>query len=217
MSRSIQNFIRERRNGRKRQLPLPSWNEDFIYRLGISTILEGHTGCVNCIEWDRDGTLLVSGSDDQYIRIWRPHAVGKPFRRSEQEPANLEQEFKMIKNKIKDKQILISLIEQPVSVRNVVSPITSIKTPHTRNIFATRFFDNQSKIVSGAADHHVHVTDLTTQEVCYTKSFENRVKKVSVVDNYVFLSAVEDGTVQLSDVRVGASYPSTTSRKCMSH
>ncbi|CAG5114159.1 Oidioi.mRNA.OKI2018_I69.chr2.g8227.t1.cds [Oikopleura dioica] len=75
------------------------------------------------------------------------------------------------------------------------------------NIFATRFFDNQSKIVSGAADHHVHVTDLTTQEVCYTKSFENRVKKVSVVDNYVFLSAVEDGTVQLSDVRVGASYP----------
>ena len=112
---------------------------------------------------------------------------------------------------------MISLIDQPISVRNIVSPITSIKTPHTRNIFATRFFDNQSKIVSGAADHHVHVTDLTTQEVCYTKSFENRVKKVSVVDNYVFLSAVEDGTVQLSDVRVGASYPSTTYRKCTSH
>lgn len=86
---SIQSFIRERRNGRKRALALPSWNEDFIIRLGITTILEGHTGCVNCLEWNKDGSLLVSGSDDQFIRIWRPHDAGKPFKNLE--PArNLE-------------------------------------------------------------------------------------------------------------------------------
>jgi hypothetical protein len=55
------------------------------------------------------------------------------------------------------------------------------------------------------------VTDLTTQTSIFSEKFENRVKKVSVVDNYRFLSAVEDGTVQLSDTRAGKSFPSTYS------
>ncbi|TFK75871.1 WD40 repeat-like protein [Pluteus cervinus] len=31
----------------------------------------GHTGCVNALSWARDGELLLSGGDDQTVRIWR--------------------------------------------------------------------------------------------------------------------------------------------------
>lgn len=32
--------------------------------------LEGHTGCVNCLEWNQKGNLLASGSDDHKVIVW---------------------------------------------------------------------------------------------------------------------------------------------------
>jgi WD40 repeat protein len=40
-------------------------------RLHVSRVLHGHQGCVNSLEWATDGRLLVSGSDDQTIGLWR--------------------------------------------------------------------------------------------------------------------------------------------------
>ena len=31
---------------------------------------EGHTGCVNSVNWNHNGDLLVSGSDDTRVIIW---------------------------------------------------------------------------------------------------------------------------------------------------
>lgn len=42
----------------------------FIQRLDLDGKLEGHTGCVNCLEWSSNGRLLASGSDDNRILIW---------------------------------------------------------------------------------------------------------------------------------------------------
>lgn len=44
----------------------------FIQRLGLESELEGHTGCVNCLEWNSKGDLLASGSDDLHIILWDP-------------------------------------------------------------------------------------------------------------------------------------------------
>ncbi|KAJ6648158.1 WD and tetratricopeptide repeats protein 1, partial [Pseudolycoriella hygida] len=44
----------------------------FIDRLELEAILEGHNGCVNCIEWSETGQLLASVSDDQHLMIWDP-------------------------------------------------------------------------------------------------------------------------------------------------
>lgn len=41
-------------------------------RLELESELIGHTGCVNCIEWSEDGSLLASGSDDNHIMLWDP-------------------------------------------------------------------------------------------------------------------------------------------------
>ncbi|XP_068611719.1 WD and tetratricopeptide repeats protein 1 [Brachionichthys hirsutus] len=46
--------------------------EPFIKRLGLEAELQGHTGCVNCLEWNEQGDLLASGSDDQHAIIWDP-------------------------------------------------------------------------------------------------------------------------------------------------
>ena len=43
-----------------------------IKRLGLKKELHGHTGCVNCLEWNYDGSLLASGSDDLSVIIWDP-------------------------------------------------------------------------------------------------------------------------------------------------
>ncbi|XP_050724944.1 WD and tetratricopeptide repeats protein 1-like isoform X3 [Eriocheir sinensis] len=41
-----------------------------VSRLGIMKELEGHRGCVNCIEFNSEGSLLLSGSDDYSIILW---------------------------------------------------------------------------------------------------------------------------------------------------
>ncbi|XP_063729139.1 WD and tetratricopeptide repeats protein 1-like [Symsagittifera roscoffensis] len=47
-------------------------NDSYINRLSLEAELSGHKGCVNCLEWTRDGLLLASGSDDLTVRIWCP-------------------------------------------------------------------------------------------------------------------------------------------------
>ncbi|THD28587.1 26S proteasome non-ATPase regulatory subunit 7 [Fasciola hepatica] len=47
-------------------------NRQLINRLGLEKSLEGHQGCVNCLEWDERGTRLASGSDDCCLIIWDP-------------------------------------------------------------------------------------------------------------------------------------------------
>ena len=43
-----------------------------IDRLGLEATLEGHEGCVNCIQWSEDGQFLASGSDDYKVIVWDP-------------------------------------------------------------------------------------------------------------------------------------------------
>ncbi|KAL6766824.1 hypothetical protein ACKKBG_A37510 [Auxenochlorella protothecoides x Auxenochlorella symbiontica] len=41
-----------------------------LQRLGLTRRLEGHTGCVNTVTFTPDGEGLLSGSDDQLIKLW---------------------------------------------------------------------------------------------------------------------------------------------------
>ncbi|KAF6768248.1 hypothetical protein AHF37_04526 [Paragonimus kellicotti] len=47
-------------------------NRHLINRLGLETSLQGHQGCVNCLEWNERGTHLASGSDDCCLILWDP-------------------------------------------------------------------------------------------------------------------------------------------------
>ncbi|XP_015781143.1 DDB1- and CUL4-associated factor 8 isoform X1 [Tetranychus urticae] len=42
----------------------------FLQRMVKTHELEGHSGCVNCLNFNSSGNLLCSGSDDRKIKIW---------------------------------------------------------------------------------------------------------------------------------------------------
>ncbi|XP_026748747.1 WD and tetratricopeptide repeats protein 1 isoform X2 [Galleria mellonella] len=44
-----------------------------INRLGLEKELHGHSGCVNCLEWNHDGSILASASDDLHVILWDPY------------------------------------------------------------------------------------------------------------------------------------------------
>lgn len=44
---------------------------ELINRLGLYKELQGHEGCVNCLDWNKSGTILASGSDDQTVILWK--------------------------------------------------------------------------------------------------------------------------------------------------
>lgn len=46
--------------------------KSLVDRLGLDYELSGHNGCVNCIEWNKDGSILASGSDDFHVMLWDP-------------------------------------------------------------------------------------------------------------------------------------------------
>lgn len=51
--------------------------EYLISRLGLEKELDGHSGCVNCLEWNETGQILASASDDMTIILWDPFRYEK--------------------------------------------------------------------------------------------------------------------------------------------
>ncbi|GMG98823.1 hypothetical protein Nepgr_000663 [Nepenthes gracilis] len=47
-----------------------SASEGHVTRLNLYGKLVGHEGCVNAVEFDSSGELLVSGSDDRQVMFW---------------------------------------------------------------------------------------------------------------------------------------------------
>ncbi|RZF46444.1 hypothetical protein LSTR_LSTR012519 [Laodelphax striatellus] len=51
--------------------------DTLINRLGLEKELEGHQGCVNCLEWNSEGQILASASDDFQVILWNPFTYKK--------------------------------------------------------------------------------------------------------------------------------------------
>lgn len=66
------NWLRQRAVGGKSNGQNPMASIEAMRRIKLESRLEGHTGCVNCLEWNQAGNLLASGSDDRNVIIWEP-------------------------------------------------------------------------------------------------------------------------------------------------
>lgn len=62
-------WVRRRTIGRAQKRRMKT-TLDLVQRLKQETCLNGHEGCVNCLEWNSAGDLLASGSDDSNIIVW---------------------------------------------------------------------------------------------------------------------------------------------------
>ncbi|XP_068146811.1 WD and tetratricopeptide repeats protein 1 [Drosophila tropicalis] len=54
-------------------------NAAYIDKIELETLLTGHEGCVNCLEFTTDGLWLASGSDDYKVLIWDPFRRRRVF------------------------------------------------------------------------------------------------------------------------------------------
>ncbi|XP_045611608.2 WD and tetratricopeptide repeats protein 1 isoform X1 [Procambarus clarkii] len=132
-----------------------------VDRLGVVKELECHRGCVNCIEFNREGSLLLSGSDDYDITLWDVYRQTR---------------------------------------------LKKLATGHRGNIFSVKFVPQSGDriIISGAADGRIEVREVDTEDVTQVCTcHRERVKRIATIPTLpnVFLSASEDGTVMLYDMR----------------
>ncbi|XP_031382206.1 DDB1- and CUL4-associated factor 8-like isoform X2 [Punica granatum] len=58
------------RSGSSGQGASLSASQDLVLRFQISTRLQQHLGCVNTVNFNSDGDILLSGSDDRHATLW---------------------------------------------------------------------------------------------------------------------------------------------------
>jgi hypothetical protein len=65
-------------------------NNLFLSKLHCETIFNGHDGCINTLDFNSDGSLLCSGSDDTQLLIWSyddwEHVGGKRKETKQKQP-----------------------------------------------------------------------------------------------------------------------------------
>ncbi|XP_065353330.1 WD and tetratricopeptide repeats protein 1 isoform X1 [Cloeon dipterum] len=79
----MREMVDEGRNSVRQKLQV---TKAMIDRLGLEKELHGHTGCVNCLEWNTRGDILASASDDVQVILWDPfkHKILKTIRTGHQ-------------------------------------------------------------------------------------------------------------------------------------
>jgi len=138
--------------------------------------LKGHNGCVNCLEWNRAGSLLISGSDDLTVNIWKPFSSG-----SHAEPVDGHKKSAVIK------------------------PVASHLTQHVANIFGVKFLQDERVMATCAADGMAFIIDIETNAVNNKYNHEARVKRLAVSCPNTFYSACEDGNVSVKIFNINST------------
>lgn len=88
----------------------------------------------------------------------------------------------------------------PENVRTV-SPIGSVTTPHTANIFDAKFFQCEKTVATCAGDGLIAIMDIETKAVLAQYTHPGRVKRLGVSDENTFYAACENATLYHIDVR----------------
>ena len=144
--------------------------------------LTGHQGCVNTVSWNREGTLLLSGSDDCQLNIYqRDRSVAKQL-------------------------IGRNCVSLCATFRRCL--LQSIPSGHTANIFSAHFLPRSSdrEIVSCSGNGTLHLTyadrpDLYGHNPFHCHQGATYEVAVSPYCPLEFFSCGEDGCVRLYDLR----------------
>lgn len=150
---------------------------DRVSVLGGGT--DGHTGCVNALHWANDGAILLSGSDDTTVRVWKTE-TGETIRHT---------------------LSCQSIIDTGHSLN-----IFSVKMlPQSSNI-ATAAGDGQVRVFDLLRSPRTVTCgrgDSKISPLLISRCHSSYAKRIAVEDSpSQFLSVGEDGTVRQHDMRV---------------
>eukprot|EP00877_Chromochloris_zofingiensis_P010684 jgi/Chrzof1/586/Cz01g21100.t1 len=172
------------------------FSEALARKLSLDTSLQGHSGCVNRLAWNEDGSRLASASDDCQVLLWHyPDTDRMPLAVQTEHRANLfGVQFLPSTDNTK---IVSGAMDYTVQLHELDGCPSYKDSCNLRRRRGT----NESRR-SGAAQHETKsVQPRTTVYHCH----KSRVKDVEVApgDPNIFWSAGEDGMVRQFDRRLG--------------
>jgi WD40 repeat protein len=172
-----------------------------VENVSLMSRLEGHTSAVKCLAISPDGSLLVSGSDDQTIKVW-DIATGRLLRTLTGHTSSINAlvispDGKTLVSAGADRTIKIWDLATGQELRTL--------TGHTSYINALVISPDGQTLVSGSADQTIKVWSLTTGQELHTLTGHTSYVNALVIspDGQLLASGSADQTIKIWNLATG--------------
>lgn len=167
-----------------------------------SNTLSGHTDAVWSVALSADGQTLVSGSQDDTIRVWNP--TSGELRRT------------IVANAGSVRSVSISADGQTLATGNgdrtvkvwdaSSGQLQSTLSGHSGSVWSVALSQNGQTLVSGSDDGTVNVWNLRTNQLVHTLKGHSSAVFSTVISPYegTVVSASADKTIKIWDLQTGA-------------
>lgn len=169
-SNATPEWLRRRALGRTQRQSCPA-SLSSSQRLALETSLVGHSACVNCLDWNLSGNLLLSGSDDRSVIIWDAFKRRKQAQLRTSHTGNIFS-VKFIRNK-SDTQIATCASDAKVKVVDITGEKTILNCDscHSDRIKRLATHTNQPDLIwSAGEDGLIMQYDLRQSHQCRPKN-----------------------------------------------
>jgi WD40 repeat protein/energy-coupling factor transporter ATP-binding protein EcfA2 len=165
----------------------------------VSITFRGHENSVYSVAFSPDGKLIVSGSEDNTVRLWdiQGNPIGQPFQGHERSVSSVafSPDGKLIVSGSEDNTVRLWDIQG--------NPIGQPFQGHERSVSSVAFSPDGKLIVSGSWDKTVRLWDIQGNPI--GQPFQGHEASVSSVafspDGKLIVSGSGDNTVRLWDIQ----------------
>uniref|UniRef100_A0A8C3TCY0 Apoptotic protease-activating factor 1 n=1 Tax=Chelydra serpentina TaxID=8475 RepID=A0A8C3TCY0_CHESE len=163
----------------------------FMCFLGSSfVIFLGHLSWVHCMTFSPDGSLFLTSSDDQTVRIWESSKVFKSS------AVVLKRELDVV---FQDDEVMVLAILN----QKHLQVIFKSRTGHEKSVQHCQFTSDGQTLISSSDDSTMQVWNWQSEEYVFLKGHKEAVKNFRLLENSRLLSWSFDGTVKVWNICTG--------------
>jgi len=167
--------------------------------------LKGHFGKITALDWTKDGTTVVSASQDGNLLIWDALTTSKKntirLKSSYVMSVTMEAEGRFVAAGGLDNACSIYSVPATGEPAKLKAELVS----HEGYLASCKFFHSPSKMLTASADATSLLWDVNKGQIIDTfAEHKANLTEVQLVDQNTFLSSSTDTTIKLWDVRTSA-------------